>query len=73
MRYSAIGHSGGTPRRAGVVVIGELLDEENSGRFIWADSAYRSREREAALREAGCQSRIHHKGQRNRKLNKQKQ
>jgi len=54
-------------------VFDELLDEENSGRSIWADSAYRSKEREAKLRDAGYLSRIHHKGQRNRKLTKKEQ
>jgi IS5 family transposase len=54
-------------------VFDELLDEENSGRSVWADSAYRSKEREAELKKAGYVSRIHHKGHRSRKLNKKEQ
>ncbi|MGD8556761.1 MAG: IS5 family transposase [Chromatiales bacterium] len=51
----------------------DLLDEENSGRSIWADSAYRSRERETQLRDAGYISRIQHKGTSKRALNKREQ
>ena len=49
----------------------ELLDEENSDRSIWADSAYRSEAREQRLRERGYKSRIHRKGSSRRGLNKQ--
>ncbi len=45
-------------------VFDALLDEENSGRSIWSDSAYRSKEREAELKEKGYRSRIHHRGSR---------
>ncbi len=54
-------------------VFDELLDEENSGRSIWADSAYRSKAREAELKAKGYWSRIHHKGYRNRQLNQKEQ
>jgi len=54
-------------------VFDELVDEENSGRSIWADSAYRSKEREVGVREKGYLSRIHYKGCRNRKLNQKEQ
>jgi len=54
-------------------VFDALLDEENSGRFIWADSAYRSKAREAELKEKGYRSRIHYKGHRNRQLNQKEQ
>ena len=45
-----------------------VLDEENSGRSVWADSAYRSEAREEQLRERGYRSRIHRKGSSRRKL-----
>jgi IS5 family transposase len=51
----------------------ELIDDENGGRCIWADSAYRSEAREEQLREQGYKSRIHRKGSSRRKLNKQEQ
>ena len=34
---------------------------------VWADSAYRSAEIEAALKEKGLRSRIHRKGRRNKR------
>ncbi|MBL3598321.1 MAG: transposase [gamma proteobacterium endosymbiont of Lamellibrachia anaximandri] len=49
-----------------------MLDEENSGRSVWADSAYRSAEQEERLEEKGYNSRIH-KGTRARALNKREQ
>ncbi len=51
-------------------VFDEILDEENSGRSVWADSAYRSAKQEKHLEEEGYDSRIHHKGTRARALNK---
>ena len=54
-------------------VFDDVLDEGNSGRSVWADSAYRSEVREAQLRERGYDSRIHRKGSSRRKLNKQEQ
>ena len=54
-------------------VFDELLDEENGGRSIWADSAYRSAEREEQLREDGYDSRIHRKGSKHRTLNQREQ
>ncbi len=54
-------------------VFDEVLDEENSGRSVWADSAYRSEAREEQLRERGYKSRIHRKGTSRRKLNQQEQ
>jgi IS5 family transposase len=51
-------------------IFDDLLDEENSGRAIWADATYRSEDREERLRAQGYQSRIHHKGISRRKLNK---
>jgi len=51
----------------------ELLDETNSNGSIWADSAYRSAEREAALSDANYRSHIHHKSTRKRPLNEREQ
>ena len=50
-------------------VFEELLDPGNSSGAVWADSAYRSAEREASLAEANYRSRIHRKGARGRPLN----
>jgi len=48
---------------------GAVLDPANTSRDVWADSAYRSQECEAQLRQWGYRSRIHTKGNRNRPLN----
>lgn len=50
-----------------------LLDDKNSSGSVWADSAYRSAEREAALPEAGYRSHIHRKATRKRSLNHREQ
>jgi IS5 family transposase len=50
-----------------------LLDEHNSSADVWADSAYRSTEREAELRQARYHSHIHRKGMRGRPLNVREQ
>lgn len=49
-------------------VFEELLDEGNSSRDVWADSAYRSEERLALLDEFGYREHIQRKGCRRRKL-----
>ncbi|HPR05784.1 MAG TPA: transposase [Denitromonas sp.] len=54
-------------------VFDQVLDNENSGRSIWADSAYRPEAREEQLRERGYKSRIHRKGGSRRSLNQQEQ
>jgi len=54
-------------------VFDDLLDDENSGRSLWADAAYRTEAREEQLRECGYRSRIHRKGSSRRTLNKQEQ
>lgn len=54
-------------------VFEELLDETNSSGDIWADSAYRSAEREAALPGSGYRSHIHRKATRKRPLNEREQ
>ena len=51
-------------------VFGYLIDEENTSRAVWADSAYRSRSTEAWLEEAGYCSQIHTKGQSGNPLSK---
>ena len=45
-----------------------LIDEDNTSKDLWADSAYRSRGTEARLRAAGYFSRIHIKGQTGKRL-----
>ena len=47
-----------------------LLDPENQGVQVFADSAYRSTEAEQMLCQKGYRSRIHEKAQRNRPLTK---
>ena len=46
-------------------VLDDILDGDNTA---WADSAYRSAEIEASLKEKGLRSRIHRKGRRNKPL-----
>ena len=45
-----------------------VLDAANSSKDIWADSAYRSAEREELLARAGWRSRIHRPARRNHEL-----
>ena len=45
-------------------VLEALLDDDNSSADVWADSAYRSAERETVLRQASYRSHIHRKGMR---------
>lgn len=54
-------------------VLAELLDESNTHRTVWADSAYRSAAHETLLKTAGYRSRIHRKGTRRRPLNAREQ
>lgn len=49
-------------------VFEELLDEDNSSRDVWADSAYRAEERLAELKEKGYREHLQRKGCRHRKL-----
>jgi len=49
-------------------VVEDILDPNNTASGVWADSAYRSAEIEAKLKEKGLKSRIHRKGQRNKPL-----
>lgn len=50
-----------------------VLDADNTGSAVWADSAYRSAEIEAALADKGYSSRIHRRGVRNRPLSQREQ
>jgi transposase, IS5 family len=45
-----------------------LLDPNNDSQATWADSAYRSDEQEARLKEKGCASNIHERAYRNKPL-----
>jgi len=45
-----------------------ILDEDNGGEGVWADSAYRSKEKEKILKEKGYRSHIHRKGSRSKSL-----
>ena len=49
-------------------VLDDILDGDNTALGVWADSAYRSAEIEAALKAKGLRSRIHRKGRRNKPL-----
>lgn len=46
----------------------ETLLTENTGKGVWADSAYRSEEAEKLLKERGLKSHVHRKSYRNRPL-----
>ena len=46
----------------------DVLDLSNTGKRVWADSAYRSVQIEAGLKEKGLQSRIHRRAARDRPL-----
>ena len=46
----------------------DVLDLSNTGKGVWADSAYRSVQIEAGLKAKGLQSRIHRRAARNRPL-----
>ncbi len=50
-----------------------LLDETNTSREAYADSAYRSAESERKLKERGFTSRIHERGARGRALSERQQ
>ncbi len=49
-------------------LLDDLLDEDNSSKALWADSAYRSEEQEQRLREKKYRSHIRRKGSRNKPL-----
>ena len=49
-------------------VFEEILDKRNSGKGVWADSAYRSRELEELLKRKGYRSHVCEKGKRSQPL-----
>ena len=51
----------------------EVFDARNTAKAVWADSAYRAREREEELKARGYRSHIHHKGTRGHPLSEAKQ
>lgn len=50
-------------------VLDDLIDPDNADPGVWADSAYRREETEQVLHDAGDESHICEKGQRNQPLN----
>jgi IS5 family transposase len=52
-------------------VLLELLGPEDEGKLLYADSAYRSKDYEAALTEKGIISQVHEKGYMNNPLNEE--
>ncbi|MBJ7378538.1 IS5 family transposase [Sphingobium sp.] len=53
--------------------LGAVLDPANTSRDVWADSAYRSAEIEARLKEERFRSRIHRRARRNRGLSEREE
>lgn len=51
--------------------IGEIIDEENKGKEVWADSAFRSEQIERFLKWMELISHIHERGYRNRPLDEE--
>jgi transposase, IS5 family len=51
----------------------DVLDRGNTGRDVWADSAYRSAEIEKKLAAKGLKSKVHFKGARNHPLSEKRQ
>lgn len=51
----------------------DVFDGNNTAKDVWADSAYRSKEREEELKACGYRSHIHHKGARGHPLSPAKQ
>jgi IS5 family transposase len=49
-------------------VFEELLDPSNSNKDVWADSVYRSQEKETALKKKGYRSKVQRKGYKNKPL-----
>lgn len=54
-------------------VFEELLDPNNTSKDVWADSAYRSQEKEVSLKAKGYRSRVQRKGRRNAPLSQREQ
>ena len=49
-------------------VFNKLLDPKNTGKQVWADSAYRSEQSDKELQRLKLKNEIHYKGYRNRPL-----
>ena len=49
-------------------VFEERLDASNTSKDVWADSAYRLKEKEERLKKEGHRSKIKRKGRRNKPL-----
>lgn len=49
-------------------MLDDLIDDRNSSKDFWGDSAYRSEATERVLKQKGYRSHIHHKGRRGRPL-----
>ena len=54
-------------------VFEEWLDSTNTSKDVWADSAYRSKEQQARLKQKGYRSHVQRKGGRNQPLSKREQ
>jgi transposase, IS5 family len=54
-------------------VFEELLDQDNTSRDVWADSAYRSQKRVEYLKDKGYREHLQRKGVRHRKLSRWEQ
>jgi len=53
-------------------VFNKLIDSDNTGKQVWADSAYRSGQSDQELKRLGLKNEIHHKGYRGRPLSEAK-
>ncbi len=53
-------------------VFNKLLDPDNTGKQVWADSAYRSEQSDKELKRRNLKNEIHHKGYRGRPLSEAK-
>lgn len=54
-------------------VLGEIIDVENLGNKIWADSAYRSEDVEWVLEKIGFESEVHERAYRNKPLSEEQE
>lgn len=55
------------------IVFETLLDPDNASADVWADSAYRSQEKEDILKEQGYRSKVQRKGKRGKPLSEREQ
>lgn len=54
-------------------VLDRILDARNTGASVWGDSAYRSKEADAHLKERNFKNRLHYKGYRDKPLSSARQ